>query len=576
MAAEADIAAELLELVGRGVANAPNAPNDAARDDDAAANAPGAPGVVAEGAVAEVGGNAVNIGQDENADAANVAGAGVANVGAIDAPANENADPVANEEDAAAPDAGILNAENESSGEDEEEAPTNLFDVWEALEEVGYTGTFVASDIADGSTLTPALPPAPGLRINGVGDIPLPLSDWHAKAIKSNRHTTRIPDGSYRKVHSVEGCRLRIKNPAWEDKFASFLQTVAYRLGVDPEKLSAKLDMLLLMEKGSQVKRCSNTEEDDSVIGTLLVQLPSTFKGGKVTVYNVDGEDDDDDNQVDEITAMTFDMGATSGEASFSCHFISHYLDNEYEIGKVVSGHRALLRYSLRYKGSYCSGCEELHVPTAAKLKSSLSSLKWTLNGLPPSDKILLVPLLKEYKAVDLVRYGINALSHDHRSRVEAIKVSASRKGWRVLILNAEMTRTHRTNYYGNTISSGTAPSIVQIFDEEGNDVTDAEEGMKAIVNLTPFDVGGGMILNFGEEDCEESWGCPFSSSVTSSDYNRSTITDKFVSSFILGESSRCACVILNATSAHQVFCAQRMTPPWSMPNFSASVDQLG
>ncbi|KAL9182066.1 hypothetical protein ACHAXT_012409 [Thalassiosira profunda] len=499
MDAEADVAHD-----GGAAANAnadlvaANAPNDAARDDDAAANAPGAPGVVAEGAVAAVGVNAANIGQDENADAANVAGAGVANADAVDAPPNENANLVADEEDAAAPDAGILNAENESSGEDIEEAPTNLFDVWEALEEVGYTGTFVASDIADGSTLTPALPPAPGLRINGVGDVPLPLSDWHAKAIKSNRHTAKIQDGSYHKVHSVEGRRLRIKNPAWEGKFASFLQTVAYRLGVDPKKLSAKLDMLLLMEKGSQVKRCSNAEEDDSVIGTLLVQLPSTFKGGKVTVYNVDGEEDDDDNHADDITAMTFEMGATSGEASFSCHFISHYLDSEYEIGKV--------------------------------LKSSMGSLTWSLNGLPPSDRIVLAPLLKEYKAVDLGRHGINALSHAHRSRFEAIKVSTSRKGWRALILNAEMTHIHRTSYYANDTRE---TSIVQIFDEEGNDVTAAEERMKEVINLTPFDVGGGMILNFDEEEYQESWGCPFSSSVTTSTY-RGTVTDKFVSSFIL------------------------------------------
>mmetsp|Transcript_39971 Transcript_39971/g.86176 ORF Transcript_39971/g.86176 Transcript_39971/m.86176 type:complete len:151 (-) Transcript_39971:61-513(-) len=38
------------------------------------------------------------------------------------------------------------------------------------------------------------------------------------------------------------------------------------------------------MEKGSHVGQCRNTKEDDNVLGTLLVQLPSIFSGGSMRV----------------------------------------------------------------------------------------------------------------------------------------------------------------------------------------------------------------------------------------------------------------------------------------------------
>lgn len=130
--------------------------------------------------------------------------------------------------------------------------PTCLYDVYNSVSYAAYRescGHFCASDIADGTTLTPALPTTLGLRVTGVGDLPLPLSEFHAKALKSNPNTRLVDQDSYHKVYSVDSRRVKIKNPAWAASLDSLVRTAAYKLGVKPECLSAKFDKMLLFEK---------------------------------------------------------------------------------------------------------------------------------------------------------------------------------------------------------------------------------------------------------------------------------------------------------------------------------------
>jgi len=61
------------------------------------------------------------------------------------------------------------------------------------------------------------------------------------------------------------------------------VETVAYKLGVLPSYLSAELDKLVYVEKGGHIERGSDNED---VLGSLFIQLPSKFKGGEMTVYN--------------------------------------------------------------------------------------------------------------------------------------------------------------------------------------------------------------------------------------------------------------------------------------------------
>ena len=261
-------------------------------------------------------------------------------LGILDAAANNN--------DNAVEESGANNDEEDDDNSSYSVEPSSLYDVYSSLRYANYTGSCCAADKADGTTLTPALPSILGLRVNGVGDLPLPLSDWHAKTLKSNRNTSKIDDGSFHKTYTVDSTRVRIKNPAWKASLEKLVQTVAYKLGVDPTKLTAELHSLLYMEKGSHVERCKNSDEGGNVLGTLFIQLPSVFTGGKISIFNA-GETEEGDEEKNEEETSTFQLGA-SGDASFACHFVCHYKDCEYEFAKIKSGSRVLLRYSLCYK----------------------------------------------------------------------------------------------------------------------------------------------------------------------------------------------------------------------------------
>ena len=144
------------------------------------------------------------------------------------------------------------------------------------------------------------------------------------------------------------------------------------------------------MEKGSYVDRCANADEEGgSVLGTLFVQLPSTYTGGKMTIF---GSEDDDMGE-------TFDLAG--GSAEFGAHFVCHYEDCEYEMAKIKSGSRVILKYSLYYR-------EGQELPTSSLLSSSMYPLEQSMKILPRSDRIVLIPSKREYAASSIVTKGMD------------------------------------------------------------------------------------------------------------------------------------------------------------------------
>ena len=417
------------------------------------------------------------------------------------------------------------NANEQEEDENSYVEPSSLYDVYSSLNYANYTGSCCASDKADGTTLTPALPTTLGLRVNGVGDLPLPLPDYQANTLKSNKNTTKIDNGSYHKSYSINSKLIRIKNPTWTASIEKLVKTVAYKLGVDPSKLSAELHSLLYMEKGSRVDRCKNTDEGTNILGTLFVQLPSVFTGGEVKIYN-DGEGDY--WGVEEDIPNTFLLGA-GGDASFSCHFICHFKDCEYEFAKIKSGSRVLLRYTLRYGGET--------TPTALSINKSMSNLKWSLEMLPPADRMLLIPMAKVYASASFVKEGINYFTTRHREQVEAIKASTG-EGWKILIIYAQLKHTQKvtSGYYGGSTiqSNDKESSIIHFFDEAGNDVTVKEKWLKNVIDFDAIEEG--MMLTDEDAGYAKNWGVSTGCTSSTSYYGDTTTTKKtYRSSFILG-----------------------------------------
>ena len=223
---------------------------------------------------------------------------------------------------------------NDAAANDEQ--PTTRMDVYAALDAAAYRGSCCAADKADGSTTAPTLPAVPGLHIKGIGNIPLPISDGHAEAIKSNLANWKVNNAQYHNVYQVEPENVTIQNPKWDASLKSLVENVAFKLGANPEYLSAELSNLLFMEKGSHFGLCVNNDKvGGNVLGTLLVQLPSSFTGGKISIISGDEEDHKS------TTLSTFELGAGSparglmGEAEYACHFVCYYSDCDYSFEKI-------------------------------------------------------------------------------------------------------------------------------------------------------------------------------------------------------------------------------------------------
>jgi len=378
-------------------------------------------------------------------------------------------------------------------------------------------GNCCFGDIADGSTTSPVLPPIVGLRISGVGNVPLPISDEHAGKIKSritneekggkkisslyeidaskiklqnplpisDHHVSEIKKRAIKKegsgaVYGIDASKIKLDNPQWNESLKKLVETVAFKLGANPSLLTAELDGLLCMEKGGYIER-KNGDED--VMGCLLIQLPSKFSGGELTIYNPAAEDDDQDEE----ESFKFTLGAGE-EAAYSCHFACRFSDCEYEMAKLRSGSRVLLRYSLLYKQTNPN-------PTPGLIREKTSHLLRSLNGLSPVDRMVVIPLKKQYRIHSLVNSGINALSDKHRQKAEALKAAGT--DWELRIVNAKLE--HTCGYYN---CSGLT-TVIEIYDELGKCVTSE---MSWLTKAVDFDcvAHDGMMLAAHDEDEDE------------------------------------------------------------------------
>jgi len=377
-------------------------------------------------------------------------------------------------------DVGILGQNNDQDGaeeksdvEDKDQGPAiaTRLDVYNALENSKFIGSSSIAGKADGTKTIPALPPMSGLFIHDIGRVSLPITPSQAKTLKANSWKTN--DDVFTNIYQVEERSIDIQNPLWDSSLSKLIKTVAFKLGIRPDDLSAKLDMLLYMEKGSSIDWCSDVEEDDNIIGSMLIQLPSIFSGGKISVFDGDEEVDEED-EANFITS--FNMGGPNNEAEFACHFVCHYSDCQYEIEEITSGSRVLLRYSLCYSSN--DGVS----PTANLLHKTVIPLKTSLSLLPRTDRMILVPLRKHYSPSDLTLNGIDALAPDHRAIAESIKWAGG-DNWTVLILNAHNTYTTRSERDEN---GQCKISLVTPHNEGGRKVD--LKWMQKIIDLSPME----------------------------------------------------------------------------------------
>jgi hypothetical protein len=135
------------------------------------------------------------------------------------------------------------------------------------------------------------LPTTPGLVVEGIGPVVVPVSDHMACELKNvaqqapvGKGLQTVVDTSYRNTWQLEPDQIRLEHPQWNQGLVQLVRSTATDLGDEPDNVRAELYKVLLYEPGSFFKKHRDTEKADGMFGTLVVQLPSTYTGGAFTV----------------------------------------------------------------------------------------------------------------------------------------------------------------------------------------------------------------------------------------------------------------------------------------------------
>ncbi|KAF9044406.1 hypothetical protein BJ165DRAFT_198051 [Panaeolus papilionaceus] len=280
---------------------------------------------------------------------------------------------------------------------------------------------------------TEANAPNPGLSISGLGSIGLPLSERDAKAIVSQaaqapfgKGLKTVVDTTVRDTWEIDPASISFTNPAWE-RFVDEVATkkVWTALGVAPYSTKPKCELykLLLYQKGSHFLPHQDTAKANGMFATIIIVLPSAFRGGEVHV-----------TRAGRTTVLD-----VSQSSNFGTSVLAWYTDVIHEVKPVTAGYRLALSYNLIHTSPNSPKPSLPSVPQGALQALSDTFKMWRDNQYKINLKLpLFVSILEhEYSQVNL-NDGIEALKGKDAHLVSHIAPIAEQMGIVLCLANIE------------------------------------------------------------------------------------------------------------------------------------------
>ena len=178
---------------------------------------------------------------------------------------------------------------------------------------------------------------APGLTVDGIGPIALPLLPVQAEQLIAaaerapyGRGEDTLTDIAVRRTWQIGADRVRIMGKHWPDTIGAIVARVAEGLGVEGP-VEAELYKLLIYDRGSFFVPHRDTEKVSRMFATLVLALPSVSEGGELIVRHKDRE-------------ARLDLHC---EDQSDLAFAAFYADCVHEVLPVIKGHRLVLVYNL-------------------------------------------------------------------------------------------------------------------------------------------------------------------------------------------------------------------------------------
>ena len=250
----------------------------------------------------------------------------------------------------------------------------------------------------------------PGLKIQGIGDISLPLS--HAQADLIVAVGTQAPYGKGSETIVDKAVRNTIQvnpslvtfSPRWTSMLDELARKACEGLGIHQGNFRAELYKLLLYQKGGHFKPHQDTEKSIGMFGTLVVQFPSSFTGGSSVVRH---------NRMQ----RTFRMGADDGSCSTEYHHVAHYADCEHEVEEITAGNRLVAVYSLVW-------ADDCLLPPAPDMEASSRLVEILKREM--LNRTLGYMLTHQYTRQTLSNFGLRALKRRDRTIAGALLAASA------------------------------------------------------------------------------------------------------------------------------------------------------
>src|SRR5580658_3644882 len=269
------------------------------------------------------------------------------------------------------------------------------------------------------------------LEIEGFGHVRFPVTPAKARKLLGlgrpagfGRGEETLTDPDVRDTWEIPKHRVRA---GWNDaRLKDILATIKEDLGLpNAAELTADLHSLLVYEQDQHFLAHQDSEKDDSMIGTLVVTLPSSYTGGELMVEHNE------------------ERKAYQGSKT-ALSLVAFYADCRHEVLRVQSGYRITLTYNLPLHGdtSRTEGDDGTVAELADLLREHFSTPVPRYYGGPATDppNRLVYLLDHEYTPRGLTwRRLKGADTH----RVGLLRTAADQAGCEAILALADIKTTH-------------------------------------------------------------------------------------------------------------------------------------
>lgn len=237
--------------------------------------------------------------------------------------------------------------------QDRSQGTSVLDEITRLLVGTAVPGTFATRRVADAGDLH--------LDVKGIGPVPIPVPATVARRLcdvaRPARYGLRdqtLLDERVRAGWEIGKSQIKIDARRWRGTLDRQLEQVGRDLGLpDGCRLRAELYNLLVYGPGQFFAPHQDSEKADGMIGTLVVALPSVFKGGALVIEHHD-EKVSYRGSPDRLTLVAF------------------YADCHHEVRPVTDGYRVVLTYNLFLEG----GTDARRPPTGKPLEAMVRCVR--------------------------------------------------------------------------------------------------------------------------------------------------------------------------------------------------------